>query len=44
MLTSPQPLVDMTLRTVMVMLPPPFPLCVESEPDSTAVSVFVKGA
>ena len=42
--TSPQPLADVTLRTVMLMLPPPFPLCVESEPDSTAVSEFVNGA
>lgn len=42
--TSPQPLADITLRTVMLMFPPPFPLCVESEPDSTAVSEFVKGA
>lgn len=42
--TSPQPLADITRRTVMLMLPPPFPLCVESEPDSTAVSEFVKGA
>lgn len=28
----------------MLMLPPPVPLCVDSEPDSTAVSEFVKGA
>lgn len=42
--TSPQPLADVTLRIVMLMLPPPFPLCVDSEPDSTAVSEFVKGA
>lgn len=42
--TSPQPLADVTLRTVMFMLPPPVPLCVDNEPDSTAVSEFVKGA
>jgi len=42
--TSPQPLADITLRIVMLMLPPPLPLCVESEPDSIAVSVFVRGA
>lgn len=42
--TSPQPLADVTRRIVMLMLPPPFPLCVDSEPDSTAVSEFVKGA
>ena len=42
--TSPQPLAEVTLRTVMLMLPPPFPLCVEREPDSTAVSELVRGA
>lgn len=44
MRTSPQPLADVTLRMVMFMLPPPVPLCVDSEPDRTAVSEFVKGA
>lgn len=42
--TSPHPLADRTLRTVTLMLPPPLPLCVDREPDSIAVSLFVRGA
>lgn len=42
--TSPQPLAEVTRRTVMLMLPPPLPLCVEREPDSIAVSELVNGA
>ena len=42
--TSPQPLAEVTRRKDKLMLPPPFPLCVERDPAKTAVSLAVNGA
>lgn len=43
-LTSPQPFAEVTRRKAKFMFPPPFPLCVEREPERMAVSEVVKGA
>ena len=43
-LTSPQPLAEVTLLKAKLMLPPPVPFCVDKEPDKIAVSVVVRGA
>lgn len=42
--TSPQPFADVTLLKARLMVPPPFPLCVDKEPDKIAVSFVVRGA
>lgn len=42
--TSPQPLAEVTLLKAKLMVPPPFPLWVDKEPDKTAVSFVVRGA
>lgn len=42
--TSPQPLADVTRLRARLMVPPPFPLWVDKEPDKTAVSLVVRGA
>lgn len=42
--TSPHPCADVTLLKAKLMVPPPFPLCVDKEPDKTAVSLVVRGA
>lgn len=42
--TSPHPLAEVTLLKTKLMVPPPFPLWVDKEPDKTAVSFVVRGA
>lgn len=42
--TSPHPCAEVTLLKAKLMVPPPFPLCVDREPDKTAVSFVVSGA
>lgn len=42
--TSPHPCAEVTLLKAKLMVPPPFPLCVDKEPDKTAVSFVVRGA
>lgn len=42
--TSPHPLVEVTLLKARLMVPPPFPLWVDKEPDRIAVSFVVRGA
>lgn len=42
--TSPQPLAEVTLLKAKLMVPPPFPLWVDREPDKIAVSFVVRGA
>lgn len=42
--TSPHPFADVTLLSAKLMVPPPFPLWVDKEPDKTAVSFVVRGA
>lgn len=42
--TSPQPCAEVTLLKAKLMVPPPFPLWVDKEPDKTAVSFVVRGA
>lgn len=43
-LTSPQPLAEVTRRTQRFIFPPPLPLCVDRDPERTAVSEVVRGA
>lgn len=42
--TSPQPWAEVTLLKAKLIVPPPFPLCVDKEPDKMAVSFVVRGA
>lgn len=42
--TSPQPLFEVVLLRVRLILPSPFPLWVDKEPDKMAVSFVVSGA
>lgn len=42
--TSPQPLAEVTRRTQRFIFPPPLPLCVDRDPERTAVSEVVRGA
>lgn len=42
--TSPHPLAEVTLLKAKLMVPPPFPLWVDNEPDKMAVSFEVRGA
>lgn len=42
--TSPHPCAEVTLLKAKLMVPPPFPLWVDKEPDKTAVSFMVRGA
>lgn len=42
--TSPHPCDEVTLLKAKLMVPPPFPLWVDKEPDKTAVSFMVRGA
>lgn len=42
--TSLHPFAEVTLLSAKLMVPPPFPLWVDKEPDKMAVSFVVRGA
>lgn len=42
--TSPHPLAEVTRLKAKLIVPPPFPLWVDKEPDKMAVSFVVRGA